>query len=183
MACVPHAAAAGRKRGCRISCIMLSETVAELHVVGESEGYRGNSWIDDSIVFGNVALLPFSQTLLTGLCRSQGHHIFGGGFLGLDNIGIFDRSKPLPDGSHLQQACPQEYYQLCTHCSILKCFLTGQFKQADGSAWMAFYALIMLKIAIELASQALHGDEVCSSALLFANVVFISASAQHVVLS
>jgi hypothetical protein len=55
----------------------------------------------------------------------DGRDVFGGGFLGLDNIGIFDRSKPLPTG--------------------------GQLEQSDGTAWMAFYALSMLQIALELA--------------------------------
>jgi len=55
----------------------------------------------------------------------RGKHVFSGGFLGLDNIGIFDRSKPLPTGGHLEQA--------------------------DGTAWMAFYCSSMLSIAIELA--------------------------------
>jgi hypothetical protein len=52
-------------------------------------------------------------------------NVFGGGFLGLDNIGVFDRSAPLPTG--------------------------GQLEQSDGTAWMAFYALSMLRIALELA--------------------------------
>ena len=56
---------------------------------------------------------------------AQGKNLFAGGFLGLDNIGVFDRSKPLPDGGSLQQA--------------------------DGTAWMAFYCLTMLGIALELA--------------------------------
>jgi len=55
----------------------------------------------------------------------RGKHVFSGGFLGLDNIGIFDRSKPLPTGGHLEQA--------------------------DGTAWMAFYSASMLSIAFELA--------------------------------
>ncbi|HUQ72079.1 MAG TPA: glucosidase, partial [Planctomycetaceae bacterium] len=55
----------------------------------------------------------------------NGQHLFAGGFLGLDNIGVFDRSKPLPTGGHLEQA--------------------------DGTAWMAFYCLTMLTIALELA--------------------------------
>ncbi len=59
----------------------------------------------------------------------EGDDLFGGGFLGLDNIGVFDRSKPLPTG--------------------------GRIEQADGTAWMAFFALTMLEIAIEL---ALHDD-------------------------
>lgn len=56
-----------------------------------------------------------------------GDNIFGGGFLGLDNIGIFDRSQPLPDGGLLQQA--------------------------DGTAWMAFYCGTMLSMALELAKD------------------------------
>jgi hypothetical protein len=54
-----------------------------------------------------------------------GNHLFSGGFLGLDNIGVFDRSKPLPGG--------------------------GRLEQADGTAWMAFYAATMLAMALELA--------------------------------
>jgi hypothetical protein len=55
----------------------------------------------------------------------RGRHIFSGGFLGLDNVGVFDRSKPLPGG--------------------------GQLEQADGTAWMAFYCSTMLAMALELA--------------------------------
>ena len=55
----------------------------------------------------------------------SGRHLFSGGFLGLDNIGVFDRSKPLPTG--------------------------GQLEQADGTAWMAFYCSTMLAMALELA--------------------------------
>jgi hypothetical protein len=54
-----------------------------------------------------------------------GKNLFAGGFLGLDNIGVFDRSKPLPTGGHLEQA--------------------------DGTAWMAFYCATMLSMALELA--------------------------------
>ncbi|MFA9479185.1 glucosidase [Phycisphaerales bacterium AB-hyl4] len=53
------------------------------------------------------------------------NHIFSGGFLGLDNIGVFDRSQPFADGTHLEQA--------------------------DGTAWMAFYCGTMLSMALELA--------------------------------
>ncbi|WP_139920830.1 glucosidase [Hymenobacter sp. DG01] len=52
-------------------------------------------------------------------------NIFEGGFLGLDNIGMFDRSAPLPDGAYIEQA--------------------------DGTAWMAMFALNMMRIALELA--------------------------------
>ena len=58
---------------------------------------------------------------------STGNNIFEGGFLGLDNIGVFDRSRPLPWGGYLEQS--------------------------DGTSWMAMYCLNMLKIALELASQ------------------------------
>lgn len=55
----------------------------------------------------------------------EGRNLFSGGFLGLDNIGVFDRSRPLPTGGHLEQA--------------------------DGTAWMAFYCGTMLSMALELA--------------------------------
>ncbi len=55
----------------------------------------------------------------------SGKHIFAGGFLGLDNIGVFDRSAPLPSGGYLDQA--------------------------DGTAWMAFFCGTMLSISLELA--------------------------------
>jgi len=58
---------------------------------------------------------------------SEGNNVFSGGFLGLDNIGVFDRSKPLPGGGHLEQA--------------------------DGTAWMGMYCLNMLAIALELAPE------------------------------
>ena len=57
----------------------------------------------------------------------DGKNIFSGGFLGLDNIGVFDRSKALPTGGHLEQA--------------------------DGTAWMAFYSATMLSMALELAKE------------------------------
>ena len=55
----------------------------------------------------------------------SGRNVFEGGFLGLDNIGIFDRSSPLPTG--------------------------GTLEQADGTAWMAFFSQTMLQISVELA--------------------------------
>ena len=58
---------------------------------------------------------------------ARGCHLFSGGFLGLDNIGVFDRSKPLCNG--------------------------GDLEQADGTAWMAFYCTTMLSIALELATE------------------------------
>ncbi|MDZ4848157.1 MAG: glucosidase [Pirellulaceae bacterium] len=58
---------------------------------------------------------------------TRGDHVFSGGFLGLDNIGVFDRSKPLPGG--------------------------GTLDQADATAWMAFFCGNMLQMALELAEE------------------------------
>jgi len=60
---------------------------------------------------------------------AEGDNLFTGGFLGLDNIGIFDRSQPLPGG--------------------------GELVQADATAWMAFYATTMLEMSLELAKEEL----------------------------
>jgi hypothetical protein len=66
----------------------------------------------------------------------DGRNLFAGGFLGLDNIGVFDRSQPLPTGGHLEQA--------------------------DGTAWMAFYCNTMLAMAMELASEDPAYEDVAS---------------------
>jgi mannosylglycerate hydrolase MGH1-like protein len=64
---------------------------------------------------------------------AEGNNLFQGGFLGLDNIGVFDRSSPLPTGGHLEQA--------------------------DGTAWMALFSQNMLQISIELsASNFMYAD-------------------------
>ena len=65
-----------------------------------------------------------------------GKHLFSGGFLGLDNIGVFDRSRPLPGGAVLEQA--------------------------DGTAWMAFYCVTMLAMALELAGEDPVYEDVAS---------------------
>jgi len=58
---------------------------------------------------------------------SEGNNVFEGGFLGLDNIGVFDRSSPVPDG--------------------------GRLEQSDGTSWMGMFCLNMLTISLELAAQ------------------------------
>jgi len=65
-----------------------------------------------------------------------GNNLFSGGFLGLDNIGVFDRSKPLPTG--------------------------GELEQADGTAWMAFYCTTMLSMALELAKENAAYEDLAS---------------------
>ena len=66
----------------------------------------------------------------------HGENVFAGGFLGLDNIGVFDRSQDLPTGGHLEQA--------------------------DGTAWMAFYCSTMLSMALELAREDPAYDDMAS---------------------
>ena len=67
---------------------------------------------------------------------AEGMNIFQGGFLGLDNIGVFDRSAPLPTGGHIAQS--------------------------DGTSWMAMYALNLLAIAMELAKEDPSYEDVAS---------------------
>jgi len=63
-----------------------------------------------------------------------GNNVFEGGFLGLDNIGVFDRSSAIPDG--------------------------GILEQADGTAWMALYCLSMLEMALELSKEDAEYEEI-----------------------
>jgi Glycosyl hydrolase family 63 C-terminal domain len=69
----------------------------------------------------------------------QGRNIFQGGFLGLDNIGVFDRSSPLPTG--------------------------GFINQADGTSWMAMYCLNLLRMALELALYDAAYEDIASKFL------------------
>jgi hypothetical protein len=67
---------------------------------------------------------------------TEGRHVFGGGFLGLDNIGVFDRSQSLPGG--------------------------GRLNQADGTAWMASFCQVMLVMALELALEKPAYEDIAS---------------------
>ena len=69
----------------------------------------------------------------------EGRHIFGGGFLGLDNIGIFDRSQELPNG--------------------------GTLNQADGTAWMGSFCVTMLAMSLELAQTRPAYEDIASKFL------------------
>jgi hypothetical protein len=80
----------------------------------------------------------------------EGKNVFQGGFLGLDNIGIFDRSAPLPTGGYIQQA--------------------------DGTAWMGMYCLNMLAIALELARTNAAYEDVATK--FFEHFIYI-ANAIH----
>ena len=81
---------------------------------------------------------------------TQGNNIFEGGFLGLDNIGIFDLREPLPGGGHLDQS--------------------------DGTAWAAMFALNMLQIALELAADDCSYEDMATK--FFEHFMFI-AEAVH----
>jgi hypothetical protein len=76
----------------------------------------------------------------------DGSNIFQGGFLGLDNIGVFDRSAPLPTGGHLEQS--------------------------DGTSWMGMYCLNMLAIALELAREDRAYEDIASK--FFEHFVYIA---------
>ena len=76
----------------------------------------------------------------------EGNNVFEGGFLGLDNIGVFDRSKQLPEGGHLEQS--------------------------DGTSWMAMFSLNMLAIALELAREDKVYEDVASK--FFEHFVYIA---------
>ncbi|KAI0025672.1 Six-hairpin glycosidase [Xylariomycetidae sp. FL0641] len=76
----------------------------------------------------------------------DGKNVFEGGFLGLDNIGLFNRSEPLPTG--------------------------GVLEQADSTGWMAFYCLCMLNIALELAKHRRTYEDIASK--FFEHFIFIS---------
>ncbi len=79
---------------------------------------------------------------------SSGRNLFAGGFLGLDNIGVFDRSAPLPKGGSLQQA--------------------------DATAWMAFYCGTMLSMALELATEDEEYEDLASK--FFEHFIAISSA-------
>ncbi|PHH66695.1 hypothetical protein CDD81_6532 [Ophiocordyceps australis] len=77
---------------------------------------------------------------------TEGKNVFEGGFLGLDNIGLFNRSEPLPTG--------------------------GVLAQADSTGWMAFFCLCMLNIALELAKHRRIYEDIASK--FFEHFIFIS---------
>ena len=83
---------------------------------------------------------------------AEGKNIFQGGFLGLDNIGVFDRSKPLPTGGHIEQS--------------------------DATSWMGMYCLNMLSIALELARDDRAYEDVASK--FFEHFVYICRAMNNI---
>src|SRR6516165_2910058 len=82
---------------------------------------------------------------------AQGMNVFQGGFLGLDNIGVFDRSAPLPSGEFIEQA--------------------------DGTGWMAMYCLNLLRIALELAREDSAYEDVASK--FWEHFLYIAKAINH----
>jgi hypothetical protein len=82
---------------------------------------------------------------------AEGMNIFQGGFLGLDNIGVFDRSAPLPTG--------------------------GYIEQSDGTSWMAMYTLNLLAIALELAKEEPCYEDMASK--FWEHFVYIAHAMSH----
>jgi hypothetical protein len=82
---------------------------------------------------------------------TEGRNVFQGGFLGLDNIGVFDRSAPLPTGGHIEQA--------------------------DGTGWMAMYCLNLLAIAMELAKHEPCYEDVASK--FWEHFLYIARAINH----
>jgi hypothetical protein len=82
---------------------------------------------------------------------AEGMNIFQGGFLGLDNIGVFDRSAPLPTGGYLQQS--------------------------DGTSWMAMYTLNLLAIALELAKHESCYEDLASK--FWEHFIYIANAMSH----
>lgn len=84
-----------------------------------------NGTLDQEFLGGIFHKLLINFTWWVNRKDAAGRNIFQGGFLGLDNISLFDRSSPLPSGGHIYQS--------------------------DATAWMAFFCIVMIKIASELA--------------------------------
>jgi hypothetical protein len=82
---------------------------------------------------------------------AEGQNVFQGGFLGLDNIGVFDRSAVLPTGGHIEQS--------------------------DGTSWMAMYSLDLLAIALELAAEDPTYEDVASK--FWEHFVYIARAMNH----
>ncbi len=83
---------------------------------------------------------------------AEGRNVFQGGFLGLDNIGVFDRSSQLPTGGHIDQA--------------------------DGTSWMAMYALNLMRIALELAQHNPVYEEIATK--FFEHFLHIAEAMNHI---
>ncbi len=118
---------------------------ATLFLLRTEQALRGETDLDFLKAAFNKLLLNF--TWWVNRKDRFGKNVFEGGFLGLDNIGVFDRSAPLPTGGHLEQA--------------------------DGTAWMALFSQNMLELAVELAADdPLYEDMVLKFAEHFIYIAY-----------
>jgi len=83
---------------------------------------------------------------------TEGRNVFQGGFLGLDNVGVFDRSAPLPAGGHIDQT--------------------------DGTSWMAMYSLNLMRIALELAQHNPVYEDIATK--FFEHFLYIAAAMNNI---
>jgi hypothetical protein len=102
--------------------VLAWSTIFTYRLEKTTRGMEDTEWLN-----GNFMKLLLNFTWWVNRKDRNGQNVFEGGFLGLDNIGVFDRSAPLPTGGHLEQA--------------------------DGTAWMALFSQNMLEIAVELAMK------------------------------
>lgn len=115
--------------------------VWRVYKIAESRGDR-----DSSFLASAFQKLLMNFTWWVNRKDPNGNNLFAGGFLGLDNIGVFDRSEGIPFGTSLEQA--------------------------DGTAWMAFYCTTMLAMALELAGEDKAYEDLASK--FFEHYVSIS---------
>jgi len=117
--------------------------VWRVYKIADARGHRDLPFLE-----GAFQKLLMNFTWWVNRKDAEGRNLFAGGFLGLDNVGVFDRSKPLGDGNTLEQA--------------------------DGTAWMASYCLLMLNMATELALADPVYEDIASK--FFEHFVSITAA-------
>jgi hypothetical protein len=110
---------------------------------------RLNGRADHAFLEGCFHKLLMNFTWWVNRKDKLGNNVFEGGFLGLDNIGVFDRSAPLPTG--------------------------GTIEQSDGTSWMAMYSLNMMTIALELAQYNHTYEDIASK--FFEHFLYIASAA------
>lgn len=107
-----------------------------------------NGTLDKEFLSGIFHKLLLNFTWWINRKDADGRNVFEGGFLGLDNISVFDRSAPLPTGGHIDQS--------------------------DATSWMAFFCILMIKIALELAQDRKVYEDLASK--FFEHFLRISAA-------
>jgi len=120
------------------------------HVFLLERAFKGRG--DRAFLEGQFHKLLMNFTWWVNRKDESGRNVFAGGFLGLDNIGVFDRSAPLPTG--------------------------GTIEQADGTSWMAMFCLDMLTIALELALENPVYEELACK--FFEHFVHIAAAMDRI---